>query len=67
MSNLFNPGKYVSLDLADSDGNAFVVMANFQRAAKREGWKSEEIDKVLTEAKSGDYNHLLGTILDHCK
>lgn len=67
MSNLFNPGKYVSLDLADSDDNAFAVMANFQRAAKREGWKSEEIDKVLTEAKSGDYNHLLGTILDHCK
>lgn len=67
MSNLFNPGKYVSLDLADSDGNAFAVMANFQRAAKREGWKSEEIDKVLTEAKSGDYNHLLGAILDHCK
>ena len=67
MSNLFNPGKYVSLDLADSDGNAFAVMANFQRAAKREGWKSEEIDKVLTEAKSGDYSHLLGTILDHCK
>lgn len=67
MSNLFNPGKYVSLDLADSDGNAFAVMANFQRAAKREGWKSEEIDKVLTEAKNGDYNHLLGTILDHCK
>lgn len=67
MSNLFNPGKYVSLDLADSGGNAFAVMANFQRAAKREGWKSEEIDKVLTEAKSGDYNHLLGTILDHCK
>ena len=57
----------MSLDLADSDGNAFAVMANFQRAAKREGWKSEEIDKVLTEAKSGDYNHLLGTILDHCK
>lgn len=67
MSNLFNPGKYVSLDLADSDGNAFAVMANFQRATKREGWKSEEIDKVLTEAKNGDYNHLLGTILDHCK
>lgn len=67
MSNLFNPGKYVSLDLADSDGNAFAVMANFQRAAKREGWKSEEIDKVLTEAKSGDYSHLLGTVLDHCK
>lgn len=67
MSNLFNPGKYVSLDLTDSNGNAFAVMANFQRAAKREGWKSEEIDKVLTEAKSGDYSHLLGTILDHCK
>ena len=67
MSNLFNPGKYVSLDLVDSDGNAFAIMAIFQRTAKREGWKNEEIEKVLTEAKSGDYNHLLGTILDHCK
>lgn len=51
MSNLFNPGKYVSLDLTDSDGNAFAVMANFQRAAKREGWESEEIDKVLTRSQ----------------
>lgn len=66
MSNLFNPPKYVELDLVGTDGNAFAVMGNFQRAARRQGWSAEDIDTVLTEAKKDDYNHLMATITDHC-
>ena len=59
--------KTVNLDLVGVNGNAFMIMGVFQRQAKREGWTQEEIDMVLTEAKSGDYNHLLATIENHCE
>ncbi|MCP4181182.1 MAG: hypothetical protein GY756_25750 [bacterium] len=59
--------KTVNLDLIGVNGNAFMIMGVFQRQAKREGWTQEEIDLVLTEAKSGDYNHLLATIENHCE
>lgn len=59
--------KTVNLDLVGVNGNAFMIMAVFQRQAKREGWTQTEIDAVLTEAKSSDYNHLLATISNHCE
>ena len=57
--------KTVNLNLIGVNGNAFMIIGVFQRQAKREGWSKEEIDLVLTEAKSGDYNHLLATIEKH--
>lgn len=59
--------KTVDLDLQGVNGNAFAIMGAFQRQAKREGWTSQEIQLVLTEAKSSDYDHLLATILLHCE
>lgn len=58
--------KRVKLNLVGIDGNAFSVMGAFKRQAQREKWSQEEIKKVLDEAMSGDYNHLLCTIMDHC-
>lgn len=59
--------KKVSLSLVGTDGNAFSLMAAFAQQAKREGWLDEEVEKVLTEAKSKDYDHLLSTLSSHCK
>ena len=59
--------KTVNLDLVGVNGNAFMIMGVFRKQAKRDGWTQEEIDLVLTEAKSGDYNHLLATIENHCE
>lgn len=59
--------KTVNLDLVGVNGNAFMIMGVFQRQARREGWTQDEIDLVLTEAKSSDYNHLLATIENHCE
>ena len=59
--------KTVNLNLIGVNGNAFRIMGVFQRQAKRESWTQEEIDAVLKEAKSGDYNHLLATIENHCE
>jgi hypothetical protein len=58
--------KKVQLKLVGLDGNAFTLIGAFQRQARKEGWVKEEIDKVLTECQSSDYNHLLATLIDHC-
>ena len=59
--------KNVNLNLVGVNGNAFMIMGVFRRQAKKEGWLQEEIDAVLKEAKSGNYNHLLATIENHCE
>ena len=44
------------------DGNAFALLAAFHRQAHRAKWTAEEIQDVLNEAMSGDYDHLLVTL-----
>ena len=56
----------VNLELVGLDGNAFFIMGAFQRQARTENWTKEEIDLVLKEARTGDYDHLLVTIMEHC-
>lgn len=65
MSNLFNPPKNVELDLVGLNSNAFYLMGAFSKAARRQGWSSEEIDLVLDECRSSDYDHLLQTLICH--
>jgi hypothetical protein len=59
--------KKVRLRLVGLDGNAFFLMGAFARQARREGWTKEEIDAVLDEARSRDYDHLLSTLSAHCQ
>jgi hypothetical protein len=58
--------KKVTLTLVGLDGNAFGLMATFKRQALKEGWSKEEIDEVIKECQSGDYDHLLQTLIEHC-
>jgi hypothetical protein len=58
--------KKVNLELVGLDGNAFSLMGAFQRQARKEGWTKSEIDEVLKDAQSGDYDHLLCVLMDHC-
>ena len=55
----------VKMQLAGLDGNAFALMGAFSRNARRQGWTRDEIDTVLTECRSGDYDHLLCTLMDN--
>ena len=64
MENLLN--KKIKLDLTSIDGNAFSLMGHFKKQAQREGWTKEEIDLVLTECRSGDYDHLVVTLITYC-
>jgi hypothetical protein len=59
--------KKVKLKLEGLDGNAFFLMGAFKRQAEREKWTREEINKVLDECQSSDYDHLLQTLIAHCK
>ena len=59
--------KTVNLNLIGVNGNAFMIIGVFRRQAQKEGWTPEEIDKVIIEAKSSDYVHLLATIENHCE
>ena len=56
--------KYGSLDktLVGVDGNAFAIMAHFKRNARRAGWEKEDIDFVIKESQSGDYDNVIATI-----
>lgn len=57
----------VTLNLASIDGNAFAIMGAFKTAAQKAGWNANEIKQVLDDAMSGDYDHLLSTILSNCE
>ena len=57
--------KKVKLALEQCNGNAFVLLGRFAKEAKRQGWTEEEIKTVVDKAKSGNYDHLLTTLIDH--
>ena len=58
--------KTVNLDLCGIDGNAFMLMGAFSRQARRDGWTKDEIDAVIEECKSGNYDHLVATLAAVC-
>jgi len=58
----------VPINFMEMDGNAFAIMASFQRAARREDeWTREDIDCVLEDMRAGNYDHLIQTMLRYCE
>lgn len=41
------------------DGNAYSLMGYTMSAMKHCGFSKEDIDKMISDAKSSDYNHLI--------
>jgi len=56
--------KKLNLNLVGKDGNSFFLMGYFQKEAKKAGWSSEEISKVINDATSGNYDHLLQVLIN---
>jgi hypothetical protein len=50
------------IKLTGTDGNAFSILGVARRAAKSAGWTSIQIEDMMKEAMSGDYNNLLATV-----
>mgnify|MGYP001615907268 CR=1 FL=1 len=59
--------KKVTLDLVGLDGNAFALMAQFSRQARRESWTPEEIKEVRDKAMAGNYDNLLCVLQEYCE
>ena len=55
---------HVEVSLSDCDGNAFYILGRCTAAAKSASPRLSpaEIQEFLTEAQSGDYEQLLGTV-----
>ena len=49
------------VDCSGPDGNAFYLLGLAQDLAKRCDYTPKEIDKMMTELKSSDYEHLILT------
>lgn len=50
-------------DIKGPDGNAFALLARAGNALKDAGYEEETRDEFRDEATSGDYEHLLKTIM----
>lgn len=50
------------LNLRDADGNAFSLLAKARKVALA---NNMEWDKIEAEAKQGDYDHLLQTLIKY--
>ena len=50
------------LRLSGNDGNAFAILGNARKVARQNNMDWEPIQK---EAMSGDYNHLLQTMMKY--
>lgn len=55
----------VKMELVGLDGNAFSILGAFQKEARTQGWDSSSIKSVIDEAMSGNYDHLLRTIVSN--
>ena len=53
------------LESSGVDGNAFAILGKARGAARRAGWSAEKTTALIDEATSGDYNHLLATMMEN--
>lgn len=49
----------IEIDLTGPDGNAFALIAYAAHFGKEMGMDSTQINKIITDMKSGDYENLL--------
>jgi len=54
-----------TLTLVGRDGNAFGILSNAKGVMRKAGWPKELQDEVMEEAKNGDYDHLLQTMMKY--
>ena len=50
--------------LVGIDGNAFSIIAHMQRNLRRVNWSKEDLDLLMKEMKSGDYQHVIAVAVE---
>jgi hypothetical protein len=53
----------VKVELTGQNGNALAILGRCRKAAREAGLRDSEINAFVTEATSGDYDHLLQTAI----
>lgn len=53
----------ITVQLVGKNGNAFYILGLCKSAMERNHLPQNEIDQFMSEATSGDYNHLLVTVM----
>lgn len=48
-----------TIELSGPDGNAYFLIGSFIKVAKQIGMSKEQIDRVINDMESNDYDHLL--------
>lgn len=54
-----------TLKLVGKDGNAFAILGEANKVAKKAGWSQGQIDEMRAKAMSGDYDNLLQTMMEY--
>ena len=54
----------IKVRLVGRDGNCFAILARVREALRRNGESDEFIKAFTDKATSGDYNHLLATVME---
>lgn len=54
----------IHVNLVGEDGNAFAILGRVMKAMRRGDVPEEEIKIFQNEATSGDYDHLLCTVME---
>lgn len=53
----------VEVQLSGEDGNAFFIISRVSRALRHGGVDSDEVERFRTDAMSGNYDHVLQTVM----
>jgi hypothetical protein len=59
------PATKPTVKLIDRDGNAFSILGRVKKALWLGGADKEYIDRYLSDATSGDYDHLLSVTMEY--
>lgn len=54
---------HVTVRLSGEDGHALLIVGRVKAALRRAGVSEEEVEAFKTEALSGDYDHVLQTVI----
>lgn len=55
----------ITVKLVGRDGNAFAILGTVKQALQRAKVPKEEVTKFVNEAMTGDYDHLLQTVMEY--
>ena len=58
------PKTSIRVKLVGEDGNAFAILARV-RSALRRGGRADLVEPFTKEATSGNYTHLLATVMEY--